>query len=263
MGRFPIAVLLGAFVPVWAYEKCGMDVHEVGLLQTSSLSPVDLARARKVIPGPQFLAAHSGNSNELLNQHLLRITSGKAKQCEDFTHRELDDVLEVISSKVHHVLQSIYENNEHPDDEDWKDPRGQSGAWLSENTEIPPELMDLAQFEKKCYDAAMAFTHSVSDRDKQEILVKQRIPLLPLRPAHATEALLQEGNKRTAGGETIFESSCAACHSGGVNSLKTFQQNVDIVAKGKGSMPGFANRLSQKEMEEVAQFVMDQSEQGW
>jgi len=46
---------------------------------------------------------------------------------------------------VHHVLQSIYENNEHPDDEDWKDPRGQSGAWLSENTEIPPELMDLAQ----------------------------------------------------------------------------------------------------------------------
>ena len=33
---------------------------QVGLLQTSSLSPVDLARARKVIPGPQFLAAHSG-----------------------------------------------------------------------------------------------------------------------------------------------------------------------------------------------------------
>ena len=59
------------------------------------------------------------------------------------------------------------------------------------------------------------------------------------------------------------ESSCAACHSGGVNSLKTFQQNVDIVAKGKGSMPGFTNRLSQKEMEEVAQFVMDQTEQGW
>ena len=29
MGRFPIAVL-AAFVPVWAYEKCGMDVHEVG-----------------------------------------------------------------------------------------------------------------------------------------------------------------------------------------------------------------------------------------
>ena len=29
MGRFPIAVL-GAFVPVWAYEKCGMDVPEVG-----------------------------------------------------------------------------------------------------------------------------------------------------------------------------------------------------------------------------------------
>lgn len=41
---------------------------------------------------------------------------------------------------------------------------------------------------------------------RQEILVKQRIPLLPLRPAHATEALLQEGNKRTAGGETIFAS---------------------------------------------------------
>ena len=59
------------------------------------------------------------------------------------------------------------------------------------------------------------------------------------------------------------ESSCADCHSGGVNALKTLQENVDIVAEGKGSMPGFTNRLSQKEMEEVAQFVMDQTEQGW
>ena len=50
-----------------------------------------------------------------------------------------------MNFQVHHVLQSIYESNAHPDDENWKDPRGHSGASLSENTEISPELMDLAQ----------------------------------------------------------------------------------------------------------------------
>lgn len=67
------------------------------------------------------------------------------KPPRNFSFLGVSKIIRAENFQVHHVLQSIYENNEHPDDEDWKDPRGQSGAWLSENTEIPPELMDLAQ----------------------------------------------------------------------------------------------------------------------
>jgi mono/diheme cytochrome c family protein len=38
---------------------------------------------------------------------------------------------------------------------------------------------------------------------------------------------------------------------------------VDVVTNGKGSMPASADKLSKKEIEEVAQYVMDQSEKGW
>ena len=47
MGRFPIAVLV-AFVPVWAYEKCGMDVPEVGIRHQLWLHPtVDGSEIRR------------------------------------------------------------------------------------------------------------------------------------------------------------------------------------------------------------------------
>lgn len=59
------------------------------------------------------------------------------------------------------------------------------------------------------------------------------------------------------------DSACANCHSGGVDALETFKDNVDVVTNGKGSMPASADKLSKKEIEEVAQYVMDQSEKGW
>lgn len=58
-------------------------------------------------------------------------------------------------------------------------------------------------------------------------------------------------------------SSCADCHASGVEALATFAENVEIVAKGKGSMPGFQQLLSQQEMEAVAGYVIDKSESGW
>eukprot|EP00438_Fugacium_kawagutii_P013077 Skav213378 [mRNA] locus=scaffold797:151888:166430:+ [translate_table: standard] len=218
----------------------------VGLLQTRTLSPRDLARAKQVVPGPEFLAAHSGDSNELLNKHLLRMSGGKAKRCEDFTHHELDAVLESIATKVHHALQSIYETNEHPEgDATWKDPRGKAGAELAELNQldlesIPADLLDTAKLEKKCYDAAMAFTHSVTDKDKKDG-----------QPGY--RALFPD----------LAESACANCHSGGVEARATFQDNVDIVAEGEGSMPGFKDKLSKEEIKQVAQYVIDESEKGW
>ena len=48
-----------------------------------------------------------------------------------------------------------------------------------------------------------------------------------------------------------------------MEALETFKDNVDIVANGEGSMPAFADSLSKKEIEDVAQYVIDQTEKGW
>ena len=82
-----------------------------------------------------------------------------------------------------------------------------------------------------------------------------------------------------ANGAKIFSANCAACHAGGrnvVNATKTLQK-ADLekygmnsleaiktqVTKGKNAMPAFGGRLSAAEIDDVAAYVLAQSEKGW
>lgn len=80
-------------------------------------------------------------------------------------------------------------------------------------------------------------------------------------------------------GSKIFGANCAACHMGGgnmVNPQKTLKKDVlekyamasleaikTQVTNGKAAMPAFKGRLSDEEIEDVASYVLAQSEQGW
>jgi cytochrome c6 len=82
-----------------------------------------------------------------------------------------------------------------------------------------------------------------------------------------------------ANGAKIFSANCAACHMGGNNvimanktlksdALKTY--GMDSVAaittqikNGKNAMPAFGGRLSDAQIEDVATYVLSQSEKGW
>ena len=242
----------------------------------TSLSARDMARAKQLVPGPQFLAAH-GESNGLLNKHLLRITKGNAKPCEDFASQDLDYVLAAIDEKSHPELQEIYESNRHPNNEHWKDSRGTEAATLHEDKLAEhPELHAMVKSEKKCYDAAMRFTHSISDADKKGLLASHKIPLLPERGAHETEALLQRTLGDWAAGERVFNANCAACHAGGQNVVfpdKTLSSRglaangmsgqgdiVKQVTNGKTAMPAFGGRLSDDDIADVAEYVVQQSQ---
>lgn len=87
-----------------------------------------------------------------------------------------------------------------------------------------------------------------------------------------------------AAGKQVFEKNCATCHLGGDNvviSSQTLKQealeqylfnygtehNVEAivyqVANGRGAMPAFQGRLSNKDIVNVAAYVKDQSERGW
>jgi cytochrome c6 len=82
-----------------------------------------------------------------------------------------------------------------------------------------------------------------------------------------------------ANGAKIFNANCSACHLGGNNviiasktlkqeALKKYGMNsldaiMTQVTKGKNSMPSFRSRLNPTQIEDVASYVLHQSEQGW
>jgi cytochrome c6 len=80
-------------------------------------------------------------------------------------------------------------------------------------------------------------------------------------------------------GEQIFSANCSACHSGGNNAImpeKTLKKdiltinqmnNIDAISNqvtnGKNAMPAFGGRLTDEDITNVANYVLNQAEQGW
>lgn len=80
-------------------------------------------------------------------------------------------------------------------------------------------------------------------------------------------------------GEKIFNANCSACHIGGNNIIianKTLKKEAlekygmdsleaieKQVTNGKNAMPAFRGRLTQDQIEDVATYVLGQSQKGW
>ena len=80
-------------------------------------------------------------------------------------------------------------------------------------------------------------------------------------------------------GKTVFQANCNVCHAGGTNQIipdKTLEKEVldnngmynvkaiiTQVTNGKNAMPAFGGRLSNEEIVNVANYVLDQSNEGW
>jgi cytochrome c6 len=80
-------------------------------------------------------------------------------------------------------------------------------------------------------------------------------------------------------GKKIFSANCSACHIGGTNvivSEKTLQTEAlekyamnsleaiqTQIYNGKSAMPAFGGRLTDEEITAVAQYVLQQAENGW
>lgn len=82
-----------------------------------------------------------------------------------------------------------------------------------------------------------------------------------------------------AAGEQVFSANCTACHAGGNNLImpeKTLKKDAleengmnsitaitTQVKNGKNAMPAFGGRLTDDDIDNVASYVLNQSEQGW
>jgi cytochrome c6 len=77
----------------------------------------------------------------------------------------------------------------------------------------------------------------------------------------------------------LFELQCAGCHVNGGNiirrgknlKLKALEKNgygtveaiVTIITNGKGNMSAYKDRLSESEIQSVAEYVLDRAHQNW
>jgi cytochrome c6 len=82
-----------------------------------------------------------------------------------------------------------------------------------------------------------------------------------------------------ANGAQIFTVECAGCHPNGGNiirwwkplkkgvlkrnHLETREAIAAFVARGKNPMPAYRDRLTDKELEDVSAYVLQQAERGW
>nr|YP_009509199.1 cytochrome c553 [Gracilaria vermiculophylla]AXI96849.1 cytochrome c553 [Gracilaria vermiculophylla]QXU75063.1 cytochrome c553 [Gracilaria vermiculophylla]WDZ68015.1 cytochrome c553 [Gracilaria vermiculophylla] len=80
-------------------------------------------------------------------------------------------------------------------------------------------------------------------------------------------------------GEQIFSANCSACHANGNNAImpdKTLKSDAlsdngmnsieaitNQVKNGKNAMPAFGGRLADEDIENVANYVLSKSENGW
>ncbi|MFN9836776.1 MAG: c-type cytochrome [Pseudanabaena sp.] len=80
-------------------------------------------------------------------------------------------------------------------------------------------------------------------------------------------------------GAKIFNNNCAQCHAGGRNNVvaaktlkadaleKYGKKSVEAISlqvtKGKGAMPAFGKKLSPEEINLVANYVLEQAQNGW
>nr|YP_010471005.1 cytochrome c553 [Synarthrophyton patena]UVF62834.1 cytochrome c553 [Synarthrophyton patena] len=80
-------------------------------------------------------------------------------------------------------------------------------------------------------------------------------------------------------GQQVFSDNCSACHLGGnnvimpektlkkialeENSMNSIGAITTQVKNGKNAMPAFGGRLEDDDIENVANYVLSQSEQGW
>jgi cytochrome c6 len=116
--------------------------------------------------------------------------------------------------------------------------------------------------------------------DKRKTVLKKLISIFALAIALFTVTFSSPAfAAEVANGAKIFSVNCAACHAGGNNvimanknlkkealaeyGMNTVAAITTQVTKGKNAMPAFGGRLSAAQIEDVATYVLAQSEKGW
>ena len=148
-------------------------------------------------------------------------------------------------------------------------------------------VLPLLFFTYGCDKSEAIVTPSVSDNSKTEITSVIETEKTTEEAQEATEKKIETAVKEVTevamspehNGAEIFKANCAACHAGGVNRIMAnkslmkddlvkydmYSQEAIIyqVTNGKNAMPPFKGRLSPEEIQTVADYVLQQADNGW
>ncbi len=148
-------------------------------------------------------------------------------------------------------------------------------------------VLPLLFFTYGCDKSEAIVTPSVSDNPKTEITSVIETEKTTEEAQEATDKKTETAVKEVTevatspehNGAEIFKANCAACHAGGVNRIMAnkslmkddlvkydmYSQEAIIyqVTNGKNAMPPFKGRLSPEEIQTVADYVLQQADNGW
>ncbi len=106
------------------------------------------------------------------------------------------------------------------------------------------------------------------------------VGLISAQPVWAQGVLEADAfGSAAANRQALFETHCSSCHAHGGNLIrrgKNLQQKTllrngygevsaiaALITQGKGVMPAYADRLSEREIEAIAQYVLEQAAAHW
>lgn len=165
----------------------------------------DLNRALIRVPAHDFRGDSFEQMSEILNGHL-KNTGAKTKECEDFTHQELQEMQQLFHSIKHHDFNAIYELNHDPRQLfDLRD--------YSEINELA-EKFDLEHIVRDghCHEAVMWFVHHLT-RDVKETLIEHGVVIPLLSYARHSLPIGLSGDEGKIYNVYEKQVTCLDCHA--------------------------------------------------
>ena len=183
-------------------------------LVVGSLSRVDLARARQIVPNPLLTGEEFWTMSEAINTHLSAIPGLSTKPCSRFHLNELHHLLWLLYSTRHTELSSLYvaagDNRQFPvADASELETMFAADQLLAKQDHDGGQGHDILR-DGRCHTAVMLYAHHLSSSAREEAHQHIVLPLLPVT-AHSLEANLIAPTLEI---KQIYQDSlnCAKCH---------------------------------------------------
>jgi len=142
--------------------KCTDDGYPQGANETE-ITGKDLHRAKNPVPAHDFRGDSFEQMTGILNGHLQN-TGAKTKECEDFTHQELQELQQLFHQLAHGDFDNIYKLNNDPrqifDLRDFSEING-----LAKKFDLEHIVRD-----GHCHEAVMWFVHHLTEDVKQMLI---------------------------------------------------------------------------------------------
>uniref|UniRef100_A0A7S4E1B8 Uncharacterized protein n=1 Tax=Lotharella globosa TaxID=91324 RepID=A0A7S4E1B8_9EUKA len=185
-----------------------------GATEGAGPSHADRARARQVVPGPDFRGDHAAHSWGVLNKHLARQFGSRLKACELWRVHELQELQMDVLMHADHWFNDLYENRSDHRRLSHLDTPSMLREWVTLNhlASQSPRISPMHR-DGHCAEAVMWIVHHLTDAAREALLGRAELMIPSLSETHHEcpgDATTEE--KAVCAGYHN-KVTCATCHS--------------------------------------------------